>query len=244
MKWLVAGILLLIPGVSLADPKHITGQNMAREDAAALNWNFNKIDNELANTVHKTSTETIVGQKYFKSDIRFGTDSTYNVGQSGTEAAAVYVDTVTFTNSILPKTDSTGSIGASGREVANAYVDTVTAGRVTLTGSAASPPAANSLDKDNLLKGWVRLNGTGTIAITDGRNVSGLVDSGTGNYTVTWDTDFANANYAVVCTAGSNINRICTANSHAAGSVVIRINDDTGVARDEDLISVIAIGDQ
>ena len=43
-------------------------------------------------------------------------------------------------------------------------------------------------------KGWIRLDGTGTISIYDSFNVSGIVDTGNGAYTVLWDTDFANAN--------------------------------------------------
>ena len=33
------------------------------------------------------------------------------------------------------------------------------------------------------VKGWIDFNGTGTIAINDSYNVSGIVDNGTGDYT-------------------------------------------------------------
>ena len=58
--------------------------------------------------------------------------------------------------------------------------------------------------------GWVYFVGTGTAAISDSFNVSGLTDGGTGIYTISWDTDFTNANYAWVAMAhyGSGNNDI------------------------------------
>jgi hypothetical protein len=44
---------------------------------------------------------------------------------------------------------------------------------------------------------WVNFNGTGTIAIRDSQNVSGLVDNGTGDYTINLSNSMANVNYAV-----------------------------------------------
>jgi len=46
-------------------------------------------------------------------------------------------------------------------------------------------------------KGWVNFNGTGTLAIRDSHNVSSVTDNGTGDYTVNWDVDMANANYSM-----------------------------------------------
>jgi len=46
-------------------------------------------------------------------------------------------------------------------------------------------------------KAWVNFNGTGTLAIRDSHNVSSVTDNGTGDYTVNWDVDMANANYCM-----------------------------------------------
>ena len=47
-------------------------------------------------------------------------------------------------------------------------------------------------------KAWVNFDGTGTVAIRDSFNVSSLTDNATGDYTVTFKTAMANANYAPV----------------------------------------------
>ena len=49
---------------------------------------------------------------------------------------------------------------------------------------------------EGLAKCWIRFNGTGTIAINDSFNVSGIVDNSTGDYTVTINNDMANDDYA------------------------------------------------
>jgi hypothetical protein len=43
--------------------------------------------------------------------------------------------------------------------------------------------------------GWVAFNGS-AFAVKDSYNVSGVTDNGTGDYTITWDVDFSNINYA------------------------------------------------
>ena len=50
--------------------------------------------------------------------------------------------------------------------------------------------------QQGLCKCWIRFNGTGTIATDDSFNVSGIVDEGTGSYTVTINNDMANDDYA------------------------------------------------
>ena len=50
-------------------------------------------------------------------------------------------------------------------------------------------------------KAWVNFNGTGTVAIRAQFNVSSITDNGTGDYTVTFTTAMADANYAVANSA-------------------------------------------
>ena len=71
--------------------------------------------------------------------------------------------------------------------------------------------------------------------------MSGIVDDGVGLYTVTWDTDFANDDYAVAV-AGDNYH--AGAQSWAAGSVVITGNDASHNPVDVSNLCAIAIGDQ
>ena len=47
-------------------------------------------------------------------------------------------------------------------------------------------------------KVWIKMNGTGTIAINDSFGVSSIVDNGTGSYTINFSTAFASTNYCPV----------------------------------------------
>lgn len=91
------------------------------------------------------------------------------------------------------------------------------------------------------VKAWVNFQGTGTIAINDSYNVSSITDNGSGDYTVVWDTDFANANYAVVAISTTGQTYLAIV---AAGSVRIYTTDALGNVADASIVCVIAIGDQ
>lgn len=118
------------------------------------------------------------------------------------------------------------------------------------TGTEAAKYVAPStmIGHEGVIKGWVVFNGTGTVDTTPDYkyNVSGIVDNGTGDYTITWDTDFGSANYACVATAGAGTGTQlfawCT--TFAAGSVNVLNADHNGSPRDSNPVSVIAIGDR
>ena len=75
----------------------------------------------------------------------------------------------------------------------------------TLTDASSGNSTAMSTINQGTAKAWINFNGTGTIATRDSFNVSGITDNGTGDYTVTIDNDFSNANYSAVgcCLAGT-----------------------------------------
>ena len=108
-------------------------------------------------------------------------------------------------------------------------------------GTPAGVPAANTLYRDNIVKGWIQLNGTGVIAINDSFNVSGIVDGGVGLYTVTWDQDFANANYSCVATTD---NYHAVVDTFAVGSVRVSALDAGHNYVDTTKVCAVAIGDQ
>ena len=62
--------------------------------------------------------------------------------------------------------------------------------------------AATTNVVQGLLKGWIRFDGTGTIAIDDSFNYASIGDNGTGDYTATLSTAMGNVNYAPVAGAG------------------------------------------
>ncbi len=118
-------------------------------------------------------------------------------------------------------------------------------GGVQIVATPSGTPTANSLYKDNIIKGWAEIDGTGAVTLNDHFNVTGVSDDGVGQYGVVWDRDFANANYAaalgVIEFGGANIDVTYTAK--VAGSVQVRVRD-AGVLADADSVSIIAVGDQ
>ena len=117
---------------------------------------------------------------------------------------------------------------------------------LTLIGAAASPPDANTLVKDNIVKGWIKLNGTGTVSIDDSYNVSSIVDNGTGNYDVVWDRNFTDDRFAAVGSSGTNTTPAISSDGSGNGlrSIVRVYNVASGAAQDSEEIYIIAMGDQ
>jgi hypothetical protein len=64
-------------------------------------------------------------------------------------------------------------------------------GPITMTGQYAA-------------KAWVNFNGTGTVAIRDGGNVSSITDGGVGLFTVNFTTAMPDINYSAVASTRRN----------------------------------------
>jgi len=86
------------------------------------------------------------------------------------------------------------------------------------------------LTKQSAAKAWVNFNGSGTIATRGSLNVSGLVDNGTGDYTVSYSNSMDAAyNYNLtnyIAQSGSAQafnNRINGASNKLAGSVRVNV---------------------
>lgn len=109
-------------------------------------------------------------------------------------------------------------------------------------------------NKDYQIKAWVSFDGTGVIAVNDSYNLDSgtpLVDNGTGDYTINFDTDFADTNYAVVGTCGgsgaTDRNYHVAIHTKAVGSVRIQLitfNGVTYATGDLPEVSLIMSGDQ
>lgn len=113
---------------------------------------------------------------------------------------------------------------------------------LSVSKAAASPPATDTIYKDNICRAWVNLDGTGTIAINDSFNVSSITDDNTGLYTITWDLDFADANYASVGMCQDDL--LIGINTQAAGSTTVATRDHSSVRSDAINVCVVAFGDQ
>jgi len=77
-------------------------------------------------------------------------------------------------------------------------VDTLTgvttAGSIVVTGEGNS--TTTSLQQ-GLIKHWINMNGTGTIAIQDSFNASAIADMGGGDYVITVSNNLANDDYTL-----------------------------------------------
>lgn len=112
---------------------------------------------------------------------------------------------------------------------------------IEVDGAAASPPVANTLYKDNIIKGWVRFDGTGVLSTQDSFNVDSIFDHGAGDYEIDWDTDFVNDGYAIVITPNHFHSMI---NNTNVAWTRINIFDAAHDPVDTGIVCVIAIGDQ
>jgi len=84
-------------------------------------------------------------------------------------------------------------------------------------------------------RAWVNFNGTGTVAIRAGGNVSSITDNGTGDYTINFTTAMPDANYAIagfatypLSTQAVGLVSFGNDFAPASGSVRIKTADSTG----------------
>lgn len=179
------------------------------------------------------------------------TTVTWSDIDTGAEASSTtyylyaYMDTVT--TSTFSVTISTSSSAPTGKTYYARLGSFLNDSSSDIQASSITNDNVTTLDEDARIKGWVQFNGTGTIAIQDSYNVTSITDNGTGLYTITWDTDFSNDDYAVVAIGGvgGDLGPGDTLiNAVAAGSCQVRTYASDNSARDGSIISVIAIGDQ
>ena len=94
--------------------------------------------------------------------------------------------------------DTSGNLAVSGTTTCtgNLKVGTIT----DTSGNNSSTTAEIAQGR---AKVWIKMNGTGTIAINDSFGVSSIVDNGTGFYTINFSTAFASTNYCPVTALAS-----------------------------------------
>ena len=118
---------------------------------------------------------------------------------------------------------------------------------LTLHSSAPTPPKASTIYKENLVAGWIKFNGEGTILIVNSFNVSSIDDNGTGFYDVNWDTDLVGdyASVAISNRVSSTVGVVCHTQTQQAGEVQLRLHrSDNGAAVDRSAIKTMAVGAQ
>ncbi len=148
-------------------------------------------------------------------------------------------------------TSATGTPSTISSVFSVSSTGSTTASSLTLNNnfdSGSTTPAANTLYKENIVKGWVNFDGVvATPTIRDAFNVSSITDNGTGDYTTNWTNGFANAYYAVSgsCehTGGNRLYLGVVAGGLTSSSVRTICNNSASTA-DSTVVSVMAIGDQ
>jgi len=134
----------------------------------------------------------------------------------------------------LVSTTITGNVTASGNVTATAF-----------SGDGSSLTNLPSSGAGNV-EAWVNFNGTGTVAIRDSGNVSSITDNGTGDYTINFTTNLANANYSAIANPGrptnGNFNAGATVHVLAVDSFVIRIRNQAATAQtDAEIVTGVVI---
>lgn len=221
-----------------------------------------------ANTVVPLTVTSANGGSAKTAIINNGT-STGNileVQDNGTAAVTVADGgSVTFTGVLLPALGAVGApaysfTGDTNTGVYSSAADTVniSAGNSSIAqfdsagitlgtnkpvipGAVSGTPAAHALYRDNVVKGWINFNGTGTIATNTSFNVTSITDNGTGDYTVTWDRDFTAIHTVVGSASNANYINIVGVN---LGSTQINTVTDAAAAEDTTTVCLVVLGAQ
>ena len=129
----------------------------------------------------------------------------------------------------------------------NTLTGTSTAGSIAVTGEGNS--TTTNLQQ-GLCKAWVNFDGTASGAASrDSFNVSGMTDNGTGNYTITINSDMSNVNYSCSDSVGDHNDTsesiaFSYAHTQATGSVsMLSAHYDGGAFSDRSNIGVQICGD-
>jgi len=100
----------------------------------------------------------------------------------------------------------------------------------TIKTETLSTPSNSTVPVDTVVNGtakaWVNFNGTGTVAIRQGFNVSSITDNGTGDYRVNFTTAMPDADYVTQVTTGGTTARI-TGNSPKSSGGDPTVNSTT-----------------
>ena len=168
----------------------------------------------------------------------------------------------TGTDVALGDASDTFTVAASATLKADTIAETTSANGVTIDGvslkdsvlntagcvtfASLSTSATETINvKQRVAKVWCLLNGS-SFGITDSFNVASATDNGTGDYTLTIDVDFANANYAfpiVPADADGGGGLDISLTSKAVGSIRIGTIRDNSTKTDAPNVSYVLFGD-
>lgn len=169
----------------------------------------------------------------------------------GNATAAFGVTATGLGNSVLAVTTTGGAPAFSTGPTVDALT-IATAGTLTVNPSGsivaaavtAGTPVQHALYRDNVVKAWLTAAGNSTAAAA-AFNVTSIAVNGTGDYTISWDRDFATAtSYATVVSPVHNTILTTTVVSQTTGSTRVIFATLAGSAIHPTFYNVLAIGAQ
>ena len=94
----------------------------------------------------------------------------------------------------------TGKSTAANLTIGSTPVVSASANSMTIRGEGSNQTSI----QQGLAKAWLNLIGTGTIAILDSFNISGITDDGTGLYDSAFSVNMSNNDYSAACAGGES----------------------------------------
>ena len=192
--------------------------------------------------------------------------STGGLPDGSIAAADLATDAVTGAKIIANAVDETklkDALVADFTEVVVTASDSILLGDATDSGNTKRDTVQGVLDlvpAGQTAKVWINWNGSGngaTESILDSFNVTSMADTGTGLNTLTFDTDFANDDYAFVMTShtggGTNDATLTMASSLSSATTgdldvftLVAVNSATTFTQPFDVavLSIVIFGDQ
>ena len=118
----------------------------------------------------------------------------------------------------------------------------------TLTYAISNNSTAMSTIKQGTAKAWYNLVGSGTAALRDSFNISGITDNGTGSYTGAFSSNMGNANYSggVVDSNNADVASAVHTRWRSGGVATSSVESNTyynGAAADATIVGVSVMGD-
>ena len=116
----------------------------------------------------------------------------------------------------------------------------------TLTDASSNNSVPMATVASGSAKAWINFNGTGTIAIKDSFNVTGITDDGTGQLTFTIANNMANVNYGFTSTTQvtdcGGLNEAGTT-ATTTGTAEHQGRNSSGTNTDSNPVTIVIVGD-
>jgi hypothetical protein len=237
----------------ITEPTHYAGRTWYDTSGTASNWTILKISdgsayidlfdiNISANTAYARTnplsgvptSRTISAGNALSGGGTLSSDRALSVANASTA-------TITHTAAILNWT-----IDPFGRVIASSSAVTLATAAIMEDRSSTAHYVTPVRVKDHLgvAKFWVNCQASATASVTDSYNVSSVVRSAVGVYTINFTTAFNDAQYAVMpsCTRTTGALRCTHVVAWATGSCRIEVINGSGDLADPERINVIGFG--